>query len=191
MRLSFGRKLTLAFAAAVAILLATAVVSYRNTRELLRTTDAVSQSQSVLAAIDAISASLGEAETLPIEVGVARAERDDPLDSLERKVRAGEARLLQLVSSGSAPGIDRSADVASLRAQIEARLVALQARRRGDGARERESLTSTLLRTRQTRNRDVRCRRNSRGYGATSGQSCANARRQQGGAPIGPNASCS
>ncbi|MBK6487946.1 MAG: diguanylate cyclase [Gemmatimonadetes bacterium] len=64
MRLSFGQKLTLAFAAAVAILLATAVVSYRNTRELLRTTDAVTHSQSVLATLDGIAAAMSDAEAL-------------------------------------------------------------------------------------------------------------------------------
>jgi diguanylate cyclase (GGDEF)-like protein/PAS domain S-box-containing protein len=63
MQLSFGHKLTLAFVAAVAILFATAVVSYRNTRELLRTTDAVTRSQGVLAALDGVALGMSDAES--------------------------------------------------------------------------------------------------------------------------------
>ena len=63
MRLTFGHKLSLAFASAVAILLATAVVSYRNTRELLRTTDAVTQSQQVLSSLDGIVGAMDGAES--------------------------------------------------------------------------------------------------------------------------------
>lgn len=74
MHLSFGQKLTLAFAAAVAILLATAVVSYRNTRELLRTTDAVSHSQAVLATLDGIAATMSDAEAM-----LRERRTDDPL----------------------------------------------------------------------------------------------------------------
>lgn len=62
MRLTIGQKLTLSFATAVAILLATAVVSYRNTRELLRTTDAVAHSQQVLSALDGVARAASDAE---------------------------------------------------------------------------------------------------------------------------------
>ncbi|MCC6928621.1 MAG: diguanylate cyclase [Gemmatimonadaceae bacterium] len=62
MRLSIGQKLTLAFAAAVAILLATGVVSYRNTRELLRTTDRVAHAQESVAAADGVAAAMSQAD---------------------------------------------------------------------------------------------------------------------------------
>ena len=62
MRLSIGQKLTLAFAAAVAILLATGVVSYRNTRDLLRTTDRVAHAQESVAAADGVAAAMSQAD---------------------------------------------------------------------------------------------------------------------------------
>ena len=128
MRLSFGRKLTLAFAAAVAILLATAVVSYRNTRELLRTTDAVSHSQSVLSEIDALANLMTDAESAPVDEGEGRHDRRPELREIERKVRDGETRLQRLASTGSATGVDRTSDLASLRTLIDARLDALRQR---------------------------------------------------------------
>lgn len=128
MRLSFGRKLTLAFAAAVAILLATAVVSYRNTRELLRTTDAVSHSQAVLGQIDAIGRGMSDAEAVPIDRRASVADRRRTLDRLGESVRAAEQQLRRLTSASSPLGIDRSADVTALEALVDARLAVLRAR---------------------------------------------------------------
>jgi len=100
MHLSFGQKLTLAFAAAVAILFATAVVSYRNTRELLRTTDAVTRSQGVLAALDGIGAGMSDAEsalrgdllngtsTFPAQLPIIEGEVRQHLDALSQLVTA-------------------------------------------------------------------------------------------------------
>jgi len=128
MRLSFARKLTLAFTAAVAILLATAVVSYRNTRELLHTTDAVSHAQSVLAQLDAIASAVADAESIPLASPGARSPGGDPLAAIQDSVRAAEARLRALISFGAPSGIDRPADLASLQSLIDAHLGALHAR---------------------------------------------------------------
>lgn len=130
MRLSFARKLTLAFAAAVAILLATAVVSYRNTRELLRTTDAVSHAQSVLAQLDAISSAVADAESIPVDRSSAPPESAYPLAAIEDSVRAAEARLRELITFGAPSGIDRPADLTSLQSLIDKHLGALRARER-------------------------------------------------------------
>ncbi|MEP7380037.1 MAG: sensor domain-containing diguanylate cyclase [Gemmatimonadota bacterium] len=186
MRLSFGRKLTLAFAAAFAILLATAVVSYRNTRELLRTNDEVSHSQSVLAAIDGIASAMSDAEsfrrsddqpagqpageaegqTVNDHVGVA-------LGEIQRSVRASEAQLLQLTASGSSTRTDLTADLAALHAHIDARLGALGADARKSAppitspeedasaraaAADRRSLQGELARLRERMGRELRAR---------------------------------
>ena len=63
MRLSIGHKVSIAFSVAVAVLLATAVVSHRNTRELLRTTQLVAQSQQVLSAVEGIQGNALDAES--------------------------------------------------------------------------------------------------------------------------------
>lgn len=119
MHLSFGRKLTIAFSAAVAILLATAVVSYRNTRELLRTTDAVSHSQAVLAALDGIAAALADAEVLlrddREEAASGRLAR---LEEIDGPVRRHLDELRALVESDSII----QAGVTSLDAMVRVRL---------------------------------------------------------------------
>ena len=62
MRLSIGHKLVVAFAGALAILLATGVVSYRNTRQLEIANDAVSVSYEVLQRVAMVASATLEAE---------------------------------------------------------------------------------------------------------------------------------
>ncbi|MEO7966679.1 MAG: diguanylate cyclase [Gemmatimonadaceae bacterium] len=63
MQLSFRHKLTAAFAIAVTILLATSVATYRDTRELVRTTELVSRSEHVLGVLDALLVHTSHAES--------------------------------------------------------------------------------------------------------------------------------
>ncbi|MEO6445759.1 MAG: diguanylate cyclase [Gemmatimonadaceae bacterium] len=62
MRLKLGHKLTFAFSAAVAVLIATAFVASRNTGELLHTTELVARSQAVISALEGIQADALDAE---------------------------------------------------------------------------------------------------------------------------------
>ena len=63
MRLSIGYKVSIAFSAAVAVLLATVLVSHQNTTELLRTTELVAHSQQVLSAVEGVQGNALDAES--------------------------------------------------------------------------------------------------------------------------------
>lgn len=123
MRLSIGQKLTLAFSAAVSILLVTAVVSYRNTRELLRTTDTVTQAQSVMAAVDGVAAALSNAEAAArAHVLTGEAPYRRQLQSSTDSARAHVALLARQSADDSASANEARA----LAPLVEARLATLQ-----------------------------------------------------------------
>ncbi|MCC6774918.1 MAG: GGDEF domain-containing protein [Gemmatimonadaceae bacterium] len=123
MQLSFGQKLTLAVAAAVAILLATAVVSYRNTRELLRATDAVSRSQAVVATLDRVAAAMSGAEAL-LRADVRADRRSDASVSRARRQDIEALVLAHLDTLGRLAEFDTiaAAGARSLDARVRLRL---------------------------------------------------------------------
>lgn len=142
MRLSFGQKLTLTFATAVAILLATAVVSYRNTRELLRTTDAVTRSQGVLAALDGVGTAMTDAESAlrgDLLDGTARFAAQRP--AIEGQVRQHLDALAQLSAADVPLAVGRQRLDSLVTARL-ARIDEALARRGGAGPVAAQALLS-------------------------------------------------
>lgn len=124
MRLTIGQKITLAFSAAVAILLATGVVSYRNTRELLRTTDEVARAQRAVAAVDGVAAVLSRADA------EARAHLLSGDERHRRQVQsAGDSAqaLLRVLADHSQGDSSAAQDGRALAALVRARVVLLAA----------------------------------------------------------------
>lgn len=89
MRPSIAPKLTLSFVAAVVILLATAVVSYSNTRRLLAITDAAATSQEVLAGLDAVAEAVTRDDDSPLATDAMR----EALGRVQRASAGDTARL--------------------------------------------------------------------------------------------------
>ncbi len=108
MRPTIAQKLSLSFVAAVVILMATAVVSYSNTRRLLAITDAAATSQEVLAGLETLSEAASAGGTLPlagdsVRAALSRLRRASTGDSTrEGRAAALESSLRGALDGGSA-----------------------------------------------------------------------------------------
>jgi len=122
MRPPIAQRLSLSFVAAVVILLATAVASYTNTRQLLAITDAAATSQDVLAGLDGIEQGLGgDRSSTPANDALAgavsrlrRAAADD--SAREARVAILEAALRPAMAGTGDTGAARGAATAQLTA---------------------------------------------------------------------------
>jgi diguanylate cyclase (GGDEF)-like protein/PAS domain S-box-containing protein len=121
MRLSFGHKLAVAFGSAVAILLATAVVSYRNTRELLATTASVSRSQEILGALDGVLGSALDAESAARAYApIGGAAHRDRFERARRDIQRDLSTLATMGRDRTAAGQEISDVVSRRLRQLEA-----------------------------------------------------------------------
>jgi diguanylate cyclase (GGDEF)-like protein/PAS domain S-box-containing protein len=134
MRLSIGHKLVVAFAGALAILLATGVVSYRNTRRLEAANDAVSASQAILQRLAAVTRATLEAEgaTRAYLLTADPAARAQVVDAAST-AREGLDRLSTLVAPDR-EGATATATLAAATAQRLDELALALARRDRSGA---------------------------------------------------------
>jgi diguanylate cyclase (GGDEF)-like protein/PAS domain S-box-containing protein len=149
MRSPIAQKLSLSFAAAVVILLATAAASYSNTRQLLAITDAAATAQEVLAGLDALTHSTAGTGAAPLASDSAHA----AMVLLQRAAAGDTARARRVAALEAAIGQARAgregggAGARSAAAQLTAwRAVERNAlRQHADAAHRRAARVESIL----------------------------------------------